>query len=98
VPDSHRPDAHTHPEFTRLAGQHDLPLLQHDSAVGVRKHGAVVAVHDQRGDARCANFRDDAPDLRDDEGCEPLRRLVEDQQARMRHQCTSDRKHLLFAS
>src|SRR5690348_568399 len=63
----------------------------------MREYEAVIAVDDQRGDAALAYFADDAPDFAHDLRCESLRRFVEDQKLRVRHQRAADREHLLLA-
>src|SRR5258706_11485464 len=51
----------------RRARHHDQALLEHDRAIGVRQHRAVVAIDDQRADAGGADRADHAPDLGDDQ-------------------------------
>ncbi len=74
------------------------PFSMTTAEIGVRKHLAVVAVDDERGDAGRADLADHAPDLGHDQRREPFGGLVEDQQARVGHQRAADGKHLLLAA
>src|SRR4030081_1242507 len=91
-------DGRSEPKLGRCAAPDDLSLLENVVRVrdpGERRH---VLVDDQdRLALRLEPFHA-APDLGADERCQPFRRLVEDEQARIGHQGASDREHLLLAA
>src|SRR5213593_607959 len=85
------------PKLGRRSAPDDLPLLEDVVRVrdpGERRH--VFVDDEDRLPPRLQAFHA-APDLGADERREPFRRLVEDDQARVRHQRASDREHLLLA-
>src|SRR5437667_9882156 len=85
-------------ELGRGAAPHDLALLEDVVSVGdPRQRGHVLVDQQDRLPARL-EVDQAAPDLRPDERREPLRRLVEDEQARVRHEGAPDREHLLLAA
>src|SRR3989454_1067824 len=85
-------------ELGRGAAPHDLALLEDVVSVGdPRQRGHVLVDQQDRLPARL-EVDQAAPDLRPDERREPLRRLVEDEQARVRHERAPDREHLLLAA
>src|SRR5437879_7228027 len=85
-------------ELGRGAAPHDLALLEDVVSVGdPRQRGHVLVDQQDRLPARL-EVDQAAPDLRPDERREPLRCLVEDEQARVRHERAPDREHLLLAA
>src|SRR5437879_2365910 len=85
-------------ELGRGAAPHDLALLEDVVSVGdPRQRGHVLVDQQDRLPARL-EVGQAPPDLRPDEWREPLRRLVEDEQARVRHERAPDREHLLLAA
>src|SRR5256884_4142956 len=86
------------PELGRGAAPGDLALLEDVVRVGdPRQRGQVLVDQQDRLSAR-HEVLEAAPDLRPDERGEPLRRLVTDEQARVRHEGAADREHLLLAA
>src|SRR5213083_337902 len=86
------------PELGRGAAPDDLALLEDVVRVGdPRQRGQVLVDQQDRLSARL-EVLEAAPDLRPDERGEPLRRLVTDEQARVRHEGAADREHLLLAA
>src|SRR2546426_9830187 len=76
----------------------DLALLEDVVPVGNPGERPHILVDDQnRLAARFEPFHA-APDFGANQGCQPLRRLVEDEKARVRHQRATDREHLLLAA
>src|SRR2546428_3261358 len=83
-------------ELGRGSAPDDLALLEDVVRVGdPRQRGDVFVDQQNRLPARLET-RDATPDLSPDEWREPLRRLVEDEQARVRHEGAPDREHLLL--
>src|SRR5256712_1085255 len=83
-------------ELGRGAAPDDLALLEDVVRVGdACQRGDVFVDQENRLPARL-EVPDAAPDLSPDERREPLRRLVEDEQARVRHEGAPDREHLLL--
>src|SRR3989442_14630606 len=83
-------------ELGRGSAPDDLALLEDVVRVGdPRQRGDVFVDQQNRLPARLET-RDATPDLSPDERREPLRRLVEDEQARVRHEGAPDREHLLL--
>ncbi len=85
-------------ELRRAAIEHHLALDEDDDAIGDLGDGGHGLVDHDRGDARFAHEAHDAPDLVADDGCEPLRGFIEDEEARVRQQGTADGQHLLLAA
>ena len=77
----------------------DAPALEHEGRLGEGQRGLGVLL-DQ--DERRAVLRAQAPDRRgqllDHDRRQPLQRLVEEEQRRVRHQRPRDREHLLLAA
>src|SRR5205809_5525012 len=84
------------PELGRGSAPDDLALLEDVVRVRDPCQRGEVFVDQQNRLPACLETRDAAPDLRPDEWREPLRRLVEDEQARVRHEGAPDREHLLL--
>src|SRR5260370_18829973 len=85
-------------ELGRAAAPDDLPLLDDVVRVGdARQRDQVLADEEDRLAARRQPL-DAAPDLGANERRQALRRLVEDQEPRVRHERAPDREHLLLAA
>src|SRR3954465_6450831 len=85
-------------ELGGRAFEHDLALRQNHRLVGDAREGAEILVDDARRDAFGADLRDSAPDLLGDQGRQPLRRLVDEDQVGVGHERAADRQHLLLAA
>src|ERR671930_3422 len=82
-------------ELPRGAAPDDLALLEDVVSVSdPRQRGDVLVDQQDRLPARL-EVPEAPPDLRADERREPFRRLVEEEQARVRHGGAPDREHLL---
>src|SRR5213592_3271107 len=86
------------PELGRGAAPDDLALLEDVVRVGDPRQRSYVLVDQQDRMAARLEVPEAAPDLPPDERGEPLRRLVTDEQARVRHEGAADREHLLLAA
>src|SRR5438132_2870281 len=82
----------------RRAGPHDASLLENVVDVGDAGQRAHVLVDDQNRLAGALQALETAPDLRADERRQAFRRLVENQEPRIRHERAADREHLLLAT
>src|SRR4030095_10337655 len=86
------------PELAGRAAPDDLPLLEDVVRVGDARQSGHVLVDDQDRLAPRLEVFHATPDLGADERREPFGRFVQDEQARVRHQCAPDREHLLLAA
>src|SRR5690606_2114235 len=79
--------------------QRDAAALEHDRLVGDPQYERRMLLDDDRRHPFLAH---DAPQrgeqLLDDDRCQPLERLVEQQQSRVEHQRARDGQHLLLAT
>src|SRR5262247_4514108 len=91
-------DVRAEPKSGRCAAPDDLPLLEDVVQVGDPRQGRHVLVDDQDRLAPGLEPLHAAPDLGAHERREPFGGLVEDEQARVRHQRATDREHLLLAA
>src|SRR5215218_1954740 len=80
------------------AGPDDAALLDDHVPVGEARQGVDVLVDDDDRLALALEALQAGPDLGPDERRQALRRLVEDEELRVRHQRPSDREHLLLAA
>src|SRR5690606_14341780 len=81
------------------AFEHDAPVLEHVAVVGDGQRHLGVLLDDEEGQPLLvAQALDQREDLGDDERREPERRLVEQDEARLRHQRAADHQHLLLAA
>jgi len=85
-------------KLARGAAQRHAPFLQHHQAIAALGNPAVIAIDDERGDARGADLVDHAPDLLHDERRQALGRLVEHDEGGIGHQRAPDGEHLLLAA
>src|SRR5439155_21340813 len=83
-------------ELGRGAAPHDLALLEDVVSVGDPRHRGHVLVDQQDRLPARLEVGQAPPDLRPDGWREALRRLVEDDPARVRHERAPDRQHLLL--
>src|SRR5256885_8428531 len=78
---------------------HDPPLVHYVCALSdVGREVEVLLDEHDRNATLTVEPSDDFGDLVDDRGLDPLRRLVEQQETRTRHQRPGERKHLLLAT
>src|ERR1043166_6027560 len=77
---------------------HDASGLQHVCPVGDCERERRELIDQQQSYALAAQLGKRRIQLVDEPGREPQRRLAEQQQFRLRHQCTRNRQHLLFAA
>src|SRR6185369_4306191 len=75
---------------------HDAPVLHDVVTVGHRGREAEVLLHEQDGEPVGLEPPDGRPDLLHDHGREPLRGLVEQENARPRAKDPRDGEHLLL--
>src|SRR3954464_3989607 len=75
-----------------------LALLEHEVAVSELGQRLDLLVDDDDRQAGAFQRVQAGPDLLADDGCEPLRRLVEDEEARICHERAADGQHLLLAA
>src|SRR5215207_3309415 len=80
------------------AGPDDAALLDDHVPVGEARQGVDVLVDDDDRLALALEALQAGPDLGPDERRQALRRLVEDEELRVRHQGPADRQHLLLAA
>src|SRR3954449_9178808 len=80
------------------AGPDDAALLDDHVPVGEARQGVDVLVDDDDRLALALEALQAGPDLGPDERRQALRRLVEDEELRVRHQGPADREHLLLAA
>src|SRR5262245_60952159 len=85
-------------ELVRGTLEDDLALDQNHDAVGDGGDRGYRLVDEERGHAGCPDEVDGAPDLLAQERGQTFRGLVEKEEARVHHQGTADRQHLLFAA
>src|SRR2546427_12353316 len=90
-------DVLTTPQRSGRPAPDDLALLEDVVRVGDPRQRAHVLVDQQERLAARLEPLDAAPDLGPDQRGEPLGRLVQDEQARVRHQGAPDREHLLLS-
>src|SRR5215470_19055909 len=86
------------PKLRRRAAPHDLSLLEDVVLVRDARERGHVLVDDQDRLVPGLEPLHAAPDLGAHERREPFGGLVEDEQARVRHQRATDREHLLLAA
>src|SRR3954467_14908591 len=79
------------------AGPDDATLLDDHVPVGEARQGVDVLVDDDDRLALALEALQAGPDLGPDERRQPLRRLVEDEELRVRHQGPAAADHLLLA-
>ena len=85
-------------EGLRVVRERDRPRLHHVTAVGdVERHERVLLDEEDRRPL-LVDLDDDLEDPLDEDRRQAHRRLVEEQELRLRHQRASDRAHLLLAS
>jgi len=85
-------------QLRRRAFEGDLADLEHDGAVGDRERHRRVLLDEHDRDPLAVDLGDHLAQLLDDAWRQPERGLVEQQHARVRHQCAADREHLLLAA
>ena len=78
--------------------EHDLSLGENVSTVGVRERHVDELLDDQNGGPSRVHVSEDLEKLRDDQGPEPERQLVDDQHLRIGHHGPGDSEHLLLAA
>src|SRR5579859_5684844 len=83
--------------FPRADRQAQLRIGHHVRPVGEPRRQLRPLLDEQDRDAAVADLAERAEDRLDDRGSETERRLVEEQQLRIREQCPSDRELLLLA-
>src|SRR5713226_6362077 len=76
----------------------DLAVLDDVVAVGEGRGEMKILLDEENGEALPLERADDGADLLDDDGCQSLGRLVEQQEARAGAQNAADRQHLLLAA
>ena len=81
-----------------VVGERDRAGLEHVASVGDVEGHQRVLLDEQDRRALLVDLDDDLEDLLDEDRGQPHRRLVEQQERRMRHQRTADRAHLLLAA
>src|SRR5438132_4749764 len=91
-------DLRARAEPGRGAAPDDLALLEDVVSVGDPRQRGDVLVDQEDGLPARLQVPEAPPDFRPDERREPFRRLVEDEQARVRHEGAPDREHLLLAA
>jgi hypothetical protein len=80
-------------------GERDATDLEHVRRLCGLKRNVRVLLDDEDGQAfLLVQLSDDSEDLRDEEGREAERRLVEQQQPGPLHECARQREHLLLAA
>ena len=87
-----------HDQVGGLPLEHDPAGREHVAAVGDRERDVRVLLDDEHGDALVVHLLDDLEALLDEDRSEPHRRLVHQQQLRVRHQRAAHRDHLLLAA
>src|SRR5215471_7766374 len=85
-------------ERARGARPHDASLLQDDVAVGESEQRFDGLVDDEDRQAVALQRTKAVPDLLPGQRRQSFRRLIEEQQLGVGHQCTADRQHLLLAT
>ena len=75
----------------------DLPLAHNMNVIGYLYCKSGVLLGQENRSAVLLQTTDYGRDFRHDDRRQPLCRLIHDQQQRHRHQCTSNREHLLLA-
>src|ERR1043166_2501476 len=85
-------------EFRRRSAPDDPAALDEIMPVGDASERVDVLVDYQEGQTRAFEPLKAAPDFDADQGRESFCRLVEDEQARIGHECAADRQHLLLAA
>src|SRR5882757_5723463 len=98
VPEVSAPDGFVLAQVGRFAAEHDTTRLEHVRVLRVRerKHGVLLDDDDRR--AGLVHLAQHAEDLARDEGREPQRRLIEEQEARLGHHRAAKCEHLLLAA
>ena len=86
------------PDAVALSGAHDLAGFEHIAAVGNRQRQRRHLIDQQDRDALVAQFGEHVEQLVDHRRRKPQRRLVEQQNARLRHQPARNGQHLLLAA
>ena len=77
---------------------YDLARFQNVATVGDLQRQRGHLVHQENGDALVAQIREHGEQFADHRGRKPQRRLIEQQDLRLRHQAACDRHHLLLAA
>src|ERR1041385_6953166 len=86
-------------ELGARAREHDAAGLEHVARVGSLQREVRVLLDDQDGQALVlVQLADDPEQLRDQDGREPERGLVEQQEPRPVHERPREREHLLLAA
>src|SRR5262252_5891638 len=84
-------------EFAGITGVDDVSIVQDIRMVRNFQAHPRVLFDQQHGDSFSAHPRHDVENLAHDNRCKSLRRLVEDEQARIQEERASNRQHLLLA-
>src|SRR4051794_31359504 len=87
------------PELGARAGEDHASGLEHVAGVGGLQREVRVLLDYQDGQAfLLVQLADDPEELRDEDGCEPERRLVQQKKPRPEHERARERQHLLLAA
>src|SRR6476619_8166245 len=85
-------------QLVGVAAEHDLARLEDIGAMGDAQGQVGVLLDHEHRDALLVELGELAEQALDDEGGQPERRLVEQEEPRPRHERPGDRQHLLLAS
>src|SRR4029078_3757529 len=86
-------------ELVARSGEYDAAGLEHVPGVGRLQREVRVLLDDEDGEALVlAQLAHDPEQLRHEHGCEPERRLVEEQKPGPVHEGSRERQHLLLAA